>query len=105
MTVTKIYFKNNHFHHLVTSGHSGYADSGSDIVCSAITSAHYTVLNIFDNQKIKMKYQTKEDGYLELEVFESNDLIDQCINGLIDTLKNIEENYPKNFKITLKEEK
>ena len=39
MTFVKVYKKDSLIKKVSVSGHSGYADEGSDIVCSAITSA------------------------------------------------------------------
>ena len=51
------------------SGHSGYAESGSDIVCSAVSSAGLMVANtITEIMKIPAE-ATAEDGNICLRIF------------------------------------
>jgi uncharacterized protein YsxB (DUF464 family) len=64
------------------SGHSDYADEGSDIVCSAVSSAAYlTANNITDFFKVKGACVTASDGYMKLTAEDDN-----CINPLLDGL-------------------
>lgn len=53
---------------LKVEGHSGYAASGSDIVCSAISILCFTLLSALmerDDRRMNLKYQQK-DGYFYL---------------------------------------
>ncbi len=89
------------------NGHANYASSGSDIVCSGVTTATYTTINLLDRlDKTYYQLEVKDpDGYLKLTI--NNDLVkvaDQktvklIIDNLIDMYKMLEEDYPKNLKI------
>ena len=64
-------FNNNLFQSLEVSGHSGYKTNGSDIVCSAISTAVFTSINLIDKKCGNDSYQLtqKEDqGYLFFEM-------------------------------------
>ena len=84
----------------------GYADYGSDIVCSGISSAVLTSINLID--KYTKDYQLTQDdkkGYLcfILNDFNNNENhISLIIVNLIEVLEQIESSYPKNLKITIK---
>lgn len=96
--VTIFYEKKDTISGFMAEGHSGYSERGSDIVCSAVTTAVMTAANgITDvlglNAKVKVK-----DGYLkcllpknmnEQETYGAKILT----KSMYLTLKNIEEQY------------
>lgn len=106
MTKAKFIYENNLFSKLEISGHSGYADYGSDIVCSGISSAVLTSINLID--KYTKDYQLTQDGKKGYLCFILNDFnnnenhISLIIENLIEVLEQIESSYPKNLKITIK---
>ena len=103
MTKAKFFYENNLFSKLEISGHSGYAEFGSDIVCSGISSAVLTSINLID--KYTKNYQLEQDdkkGYLCFKIYELNNHINLIIENLIEILEQIESSYPKNLKITIK---
>lgn len=84
------------------SGHSGYADSGNDIVCSAVSSACYMAANTLTdvmhadaeinvNEKIGYMSLTVDDKYITM----SRDIL----TGLKMHLILLEELYPENIKV------
>lgn len=88
------------------SGHTGYADSGKDIVCAGLTTATFTTINLLDRFNQKFDLVTNEaDGYLRLSLDyqESNEelknLIQVILQNLIDTYEGISSDYPKYVKI------
>ena len=52
------------------SGHAGYAEEGSDIICAAVSAIAYTAIGYFDEKKIggKVPQYSIEDGYLKSEI-------------------------------------
>lgn len=70
MTNIKILTKNNDIVSFVVSGHTGYADYGKDIVCSAVSSITQSAcLGI--KKVLKINAVIKKDnksGYLELKL-------------------------------------
>lgn len=52
------------------SGHAGYAESGSDIICAAVSAVAYTAIGYFSEKKIggiKPRY-SERDGYIKFTV-------------------------------------
>ena len=91
------------------SGHAGYAKSGYDIVCSGITTATYTSINLIDKINSDcFKLDVKENaGYLHMSLDYQNlsneqiDLIQLIIRNLIDMYEEIKSSYPKYLKIEI----
>lgn len=91
------------------SGHAGYAKSGYDIVCSGITTATYTSINLIDKINSDcFKLDVKENaGYLHMSLDYQNlsneqiDLIQLIIRNLIDMYEEIKRSYPKYLKIEI----
>ncbi len=95
---------------LEVSGHTGYAESGSDIVCAGISTATIFTINLLDKFiPNKFSVVTKEvDGYLYLsniryDLLDVNTqkLVTQVFDNLHDILVDIMNNYPKYLKIKL----
>ena len=89
----------------VMSGHTDYADMGSDIVCASISSVIFMALNGIEKVlNTQFGYETG-DGYLEfvLPCDLDDDKIKE-INILLDSmylfLKELEKQYPDNVMIT-----
>ena len=81
------------------SGHSGFALEGSDIVCSAVSSAALMAANTV-TEIIKDKARVRErDGYLYFEVEAPSDSSISLLEGLKLHLTQISEQYPQNIKI------
>lgn len=85
------------------SGHSGYAESGFDIVCAAVSSAvQLTANNITDFFGIAAKVSADENTVsLRLEVL--SDDADKLINGLLTHLEFISEEFENNVDIKFTE--
>lgn len=99
MTIVKFFFGDNRLNGFEISGHSDYADEGSDIVCSAISSAALMAVNtiteiIGDNGDAKM-----EDGYLSFSIKNGSKASYQVLEGLKLHLTEISKQYPTNIKI------
>ncbi len=86
-------------------GHSGYAAQGSDIVCSAVSSAAFLVANtILEIMKIEAQAGVKEDGEMTLTVpTESTTKTKEILLGLEFHLSELKEQYPQNVTITTTE--
>lgn len=84
---------------IVLEGHALFADFGKDIVCSAVSSIVTTSINAilsFDNKFIT--YELLKDK-LEIEVVTHNNIVDTLIDNMINMLKEVENDFPKNIKI------
>ncbi len=87
-------------------GHSGYAKSGKDIVCAAVSSAAYMTANtITDVMGISADVSVIEDaGYMKMLV-NSKDavLCKDILNGFKNHLLLLEEIYLKNINVSYTE--
>lgn len=91
------------------SGHAGYAESGYDIVCSGITTATYTSINLIDkiNANCFKLSVNEKSGFLHLDLDyqllkeQEINLINLIISNLIDMYEEIKRNYPKYLKIEI----
>lgn len=83
-------------------GHSGYASSGSDIVCSAVSSAAYMTANtIIEIMEIDADTTVNENGEMTLKVpSHSASKVKDILLGLELHLTQLAEQYPKNVTIT-----
>lgn len=84
------------------SGHSGSAEAGSDIICSAVSSAAYLAANTI-TEIVKCKAEADiSDGYMSFYV--RSDLSDaqQILEGLKLHLEALAADYPDNIKVTLR---
>lgn len=80
-------------------GHANYDDYGKDIVCSAASSIVTTTVNgILTFDKDYISYSEKENKFV-IEINTHNEIVDNLINNMINMLKELETNYPKNIKI------
>ena len=86
------------------TGHAEYADYGKDIVCSAVSSVvmcSVEAIAAFDQTAINVK-QTKDK--LDIIINKENEITSKLINNMLNCLKEIEKQYPKNIKINDREE-
>lgn len=106
MTKITIFKKNGKIWSYQIKGHSGFAEEGKDIVCSAIsTAAQMTLLGLEDvlNMKVESDIQ---DGYLQVRVLEKfeDKTVQVLMITLEETLKQIAKEYAKFVKMEVKED-
>ena len=85
-------------------GHAMYDDYGKDIVCASVSSIVMTSVEsiaAFDEKAIDIK-QAKDK--LEIVINKYDDITNKLINTMLTLLSELEKKYPKNIKITNKEE-
>lgn len=91
--------KDDHVKKINIKGHAGYDDYGKDIVCSSVSSITITTINailIFNENYIS--YNEKKDNF-EIIINENNNIVDNLIINMINLLKELSNDYPKNIKI------
>jgi len=109
MTKVEIFRKNGNIIGYKASGHSGYSEQGSDIICSAIsTSLQMTLIGIQEVLKLKVDFKIN-DGFLDVDLkYISLDKLTQT-NILTETmaifLKELTKQYPKYIRLVEKEDK
>ena len=109
MTKVEIFRKNGNIIGYKASGHSGYSEQGSDIICSAIsTSLQMTLIGIQEVLKLKVDFKIN-DGFLDVDLKNiSLDKLTQT-NILTETmaifLKELTKQNPKYIRLVEKEDK
>jgi len=82
------------------SGHSNYASDGSDIVCASISTACIITANLID--KLDLRYNILdlvcEEGYFRLQINAKDKTTKGIFDNLVDTLEELETQYPKYIK-------
>ncbi len=109
MTKVEIFRKNGSIVGYKASGHSGYSEQGSDIICSAIsTSLQMTLIGIQEVLKLKVDFKIN-DGFLDVDL--KNISLDKLTQTNILTeamaifLKELTKQYPKYIRLVEKEDK
>jgi len=104
MTNIVVLWKDNKIFGYKVNGHSGYAESGNDIVCSAVSILAYTGINTLI---YKYKYAVDfviNDGLISLElsetILEHSEEAQVILQTIITGFESIQESYSKY--ITLK---
>ena len=99
MTKATLYFDENVPYGFLISGHSGFAESGEDIVCASVSSVAYMVANtITEILKVNAKIEVN-DGMMKLIVNkEQRHITKDILLGLKLHLEGLEEQYPEFLK-------
>ena len=81
------------------TGHSDYDNIGKDIVCSAVSSIVTTTINgIISIDSDAIYYEYNRD-VMEIVIKKRDDVTLKLINNMIDLLKSLSKDYPKNIKV------
>ena len=103
MIIIEITSKNKEIVSIEMNGHSGYAESGKDIVCAGVSSLVYAALNSFDS--IEEDRIIVNDGMLKLNLrgkkVSDHDQI--VLEVMLNGFSMIAAQYKKNVKIIKKE--
>ena len=84
-------------------GHAMYDDYGKDIVCAAVSSIVMTSVEGIASLNEKA-IDVKNNDKLEIIINSHDEITDKLIKTMINLLKEVEKKYPKNIKITNREE-
>lgn len=100
MTKAKFLFCKDTIVSFELSGHSGAGEQGTDIVCSAVSSATYMAANtILEIMKIEAKAEVT-DGYFKFEMNLNDAQKAKVItDGLYLHLGELQSQYPNNLKL------
>ena len=103
MIFAEFYQSEGKFGGFRVTGHAGYADSGQDIVCAAVTSACMLAANIVtDGFRISAKAQAEDN--VMLCVADKPDERTNAVFGMLEEqLRFISGEYPKTIKISYSE--
>lgn len=83
------------------SGHCGYAENGKDVVCAAVSSAAYMVVNtIADVLNIDAEIDINQEGEMNVMISEKDERYCRVVfEGFKLHLTELENLYPRNIKI------
>ena len=100
MTTAKFLFSDEVIVSFELSGHSGAGEFGSDIVCSAVSSAIYMAANtIIEIMKLSPETVVR-DGYLKVQMNLDDARKSKTItDGLYLHLSELQGQYPNNLKL------
>ncbi len=93
----KVIYKENL---IKVSGHAMYAAYGSDIVCASASSIIYTTINGILNMNSNALNVNDNNDELTIKVISDDQNTKLLINNMLDLLKDLEKQYPKNIKIS-----
>ena len=98
MITIKVRKKNGEYLDFCSRGHAGYAESGHDIVCAAVSSIVITTINaLLKLDKDSVSYKNS----LEITIHKHNEVIDILIGNMLDMLKELEKDYKKYIKVEI----
>lgn len=100
MTTAKFLFSDDIIVSFELSGHSGAGEEGTDIVCSAVSSAVYMAANtIIEIMKLSPEAEVR-DGYLKFAMNMDDARKSKVItDGLYLHLSELQGQYPNNLKL------
>ena len=100
MTTAKFLFLDDTIVSFELSGHSGAGEEGTDIVCSAVSSAAYMAANtIIEIMKLSPETEVR-DGYMKIQMNLKDALKSKVItDGLYLHLSELQSQYPNNLKL------
>ena len=103
MITAAFYKKNEQFYKFRISGHSGYAESGSDIVCAAVSSmAFLTANNITNSFSLEADISVNEENADLVCSLKSDDARGYAlIAGLHNELCTLAQDYPKYIRVLI----
>lgn len=98
MTLITITRSRGHIVRVKAEGHTGYAESGYDIVCAAVSALTEAAANgLREVAGIRVK-DTTRDGYKEFSIGEYNQSTDAILETMALALKDIANQYPRYLK-------
>lgn len=95
----KVLKKNNNIEKITFRGHANYAEYGKDIVCAAASATVLTTINgilSLDSSTIDV---IQKDNNIDINIVNHNKISDKLISNMLNSLKTIKNNYPKNIEI------
>ena len=92
--------KNNKNYYVNISGHAGHDDEGYDIVCASVSTLTITIINVINDlgYSYNIKNLNKKNGFLSFDIESADEIIERIMNTFIDSLIDLESQYPSNIK-------
>lgn len=81
------------------TGHAGFSEAGSDIVCASVSSICITTVNALIRIDSECINYEETDGYLKVDIKKHSKVVDLLIENMISLLTELEKDYKKYIKI------
>ena len=81
------------------TGHAGFSEAGSDIVCASVSSICITTVNALIRLDSECINYEETDGYLKVDIKKHSEVVDILIENMISLLIELEKDYKKYIKI------
>ena len=104
MTTASFFKSNGKFKGFRISGHSGYSEEGSDIICASVSSMMLLTVNtITESFGIEADVAVDENGAtVDFSLRSDDERGCALIEGLWRELSALENDYPKHVRVTVK---
>ena len=105
MTTITIKKYNNSFEYIECSGHTGFGEQGTDVLCASIsTLVQGCALGIKNVANVSIDIQTNNDGYYKFTIPSNisnnqKEQVNTLVNTLIECLKDLLKGYSKYMKL------
>lgn len=100
MIIVTIKQSNNQIQQVEMKGHADYSERGSDIVCASASTMAILTENLIHRLSLSESVKIQDDeGYIKIEVTQQSELLQTVLVNMIENLKVLCEDYPKNIKI------
>ncbi len=103
MIKVTFYVRGNDYIGFDFNGHSDYSQEGTDIVCSAVSSVAYYVVNTVTDFYNLSADVTVDDGHMHFMTEHNVDITSPLIDGLYHHLLQLQEQYDKDIKVKISE--
>ena len=94
-----INYEDNYVKQITLKGHANYSNSGTDIVCAAVSATYLCTINGILSLFEKSIDVFSNNDIQTVKVLINDDTVNKLLLNMIRCLKILEEQYPKNIKI------
>ena len=106
MTTVEFFDQDGKISGFSVSGHSGYAEAGSDIVCAAVSTAvqfaETTINDVLGTQaKTKVNEKTAQITLTLPASYEDEDAVQAVLTGMMLTLCELRDQYPDHIEVIM----
>jgi len=103
--IKAVFYKSkNNFSGFKISGHSEYAEKGKDIVCASVSALSLHTARILSEELgVVETLKQDENGSLNVKLKSTENITDMLIEKLIQTLREIQEEYSGYLLVEVKE--
>ena len=91
--------KENIIDSIKITGHAGFSEAGSDIVCASVSSICITTVNALIRIDSECINYEETDGYLKVDIKKHDKIVDTLIENMVSLLTELEQDYKKYIKI------